>query len=68
MAAEEYSTYSIRLKKGERLHLERLAESTGRIPADVIRRLLLIADIPEVRRALGVLEPIQKQPEAEGGQ
>lgn len=49
---------TVTLSPQESAKLKNLAEQTERSQGGVIRRLLGLADLPEGRRLLGIIEPI----------
>jgi len=58
--------FSVMLTQAERAKLQRIADESGRKPGEVVRRLLVLADLlPEARRLLGdpVSEPRGKAPQ-----
>ena len=50
-------TFTLRLSKAESDRLASLAKLTGRSQGATLRRLLLLADLPEGRRLLGDPQP-----------
>lgn len=49
--------FCMRLAPDEAAKLRRLASQTQRTRSAIIRRLLLVADLPEARQLLGIAEP-----------
>lgn len=60
-----YLNFSVRLTQAERERLQRIANDSGRSPANVVKRLLTLAELPEVKRLLGVpaSDPMRESPQ-----